>query len=264
MRTSPRSLAPWLVYRRTWRNVSPAAAFLLALLLVPFATARGVYAQAQPPNRFFGTAKVNDKEQPEGTVIEAYIGKTLCGSGTVQNRNGNEVYLVDVLGAGQKSGCAKDGDKVTFKIDNLDAKETGTYTTAAATRLDLTASGNARQIAQPTVLAPGTGGTPAPSPTFTPAPTQPPAPATAPAATATPPPGETPAPAETPTAAASVAPTATAAPTETPALTPAATAPAPVRKSSRPPIALWVVVVLAILAIGAGLAAWAYQRRNIP
>jgi hypothetical protein len=235
------------------------AAILLALAITPALSIQPVNAQAQPPNRFYGTVSINGQDQPEGTVVEAYIGNTLCGSGTVQNRNGSNIYLVDVLGSGQKPNCANDGDKVTFKISGLDANETGSYDTAAATRLDLTAAGAARTVAQPTVLAPGTGGTPAPPPplptsplgTSTPAPTFTPSPDQA---------SETPVttPTETPTASATApAPTATTSPT--PASNTSATSTS--SSTSRRPISI-IVLVLLILAVALGVGALLYFRRN--
>jgi hypothetical protein len=232
-------------------------AVLLALALPLYA--QRVAAQAQPPNRYYGTVTINGQDQPEGTVVEAYIGNTLCGSGTVDTRNGSKIYLVDVLGAGQKPNCAKDGDKVTFKIAGLDAKETGTYDTAAATHLDLTASGTARNPAQPTVLAPGAGGTPAPPPPIP----------TSPVGTSTPPPGVTETPEESPAAgAATETPSPEASATATLTATASATVPAVTNgntattTSSRSP--LGVVLVLAILAIAAGAGALMYQRRPRP
>jgi hypothetical protein len=233
------------------------AALGICLLLAPPAFARPVNAQANPPNRFFGTVTINGQDQPEGTVVEAYIGSTLCGSGAVQSRNGSTIYVVDVLGEGQKPNCAKDGDKVTFKVAGLDATETGTYETSAATHLDLTAAGAARSVAQPTVLAPGAGGTPGPPPTFTPYPTS------SPLGTSTPPPGVTETPTESPSATPEASATATQSASATRTATPVATSSGV--SSSRPasgsPTALRVLIVLAILAIAAGAGVFIYQRR---
>jgi hypothetical protein len=230
-----------------------------------------VSAQAQPPNRFFGSVKINGQDAPDGTVVEAYIGNTLCGSGSVQNRNNAEIYLVDVVGAGQKAGCAKDGDTVKFKVAGLDAKETGKYATAEATHLDLTASGTPHNPSEPTVLAPGQGGTPltpiaTPNPTQEAAGTPPPAPPAGTAAPAAPAaPAVTGTPAGTP--AATVAPTAAASLTATPppgtatppALTSPATRPAP-RRSGPSPL-VWIVPVV-VLVIAAAIALLIYQRRG--
>jgi hypothetical protein len=232
----------------------------IALLVAQALAPAALLAQAQPPNRFFGVIKINDKEQPEGTVVEAYIGNNLCGSGKVENRNGQIIYVVDVLGAGQKQNCAKDGDTVKFKVAGLDAKETSKYQTAAATHLDLTASGTPKNIAQPTVLAPGQGGTPAPPPTFTPVPTQPPA--ETPAASSAPEGGGTPAAGES----ATPAPTETATPTATSSPTPFATAvPSATARGSRGPSPLAIVAIIVALAIIAtGVGYWSYQRRLRP
>lgn len=253
--------------RRRRRQFVVAACLRLALGFAAFSGSMGgaaggatlAQAQAQPPERFYGSVQINGQAQGDGTVVEAYIGNTLCGSGTVGNRNGSEIYFVDVLGAGQKANCGNDGDKVTFKVSGLDAKETGTYATASTARLDLSATGSARPVEQPTVLAPGTGGTPAPPPTFTPAPTQ----ASAAPASTTPAAGETAtaAPATTATAGASGTVTATQTPNVT--LTPVPVR-VPATKSSGPSPLIWIVIVVAVLAIGAGAAAWALQRRGRP
>jgi len=215
---------------------------------------------------------INGKDAADGTVVEAYIGNTLCGTGTVQNRNNAEIYLVDVVGAGQKPGCGKDGDTVTFKVAGLDAKETGKYATAAATHLDLTASGTARNQAAPTVLAPGQGGVPltpiaTPNPTEQAAPAETPAAPAAPAATPAAPPNETAtaAPAAAGTAAASATPspaaseTATPTETATPSLVSPEASPAP--RSSGPSPLIWIIPVV-VLVIAAAVALLIYQRRG--
>jgi hypothetical protein len=244
-----------------WNFLLSVPTMLTILILAGMLIAEGAAAQAQPPNRFFGTAKVNGQDQPDGTVIEAYVGNTLCGSGTVQTRDAGPIYFVDVLGAGQKPNCAKDGDKVTFKIAGLDAKETGTYTTSAATRVDLTATGTARRIEQPTVLAPGTGGTPAAPPSFTPAPNLAPPAASATVAAPTPSASGTPTTSSaTPEATAAEAATETA--TETPTPSPVANAPAQSRNSSGGTSPIVWVGIIAVVLIGAGAAAWVYQRQR--
>lgn len=262
--------------------------------IAPTVMAKGVEsssrrAQAEPPDRFYGTAKVNGKQEPTGTVVEAYIGSTLCGSGTVQKRNGTVIYVVDVIGGGQKPGCAKDGDKVTFKLAGLDAKESGTYTTGAATRLDLTASGTPHTIAEPTVLPPGGGRTPVPATVIVAVPSRIPVEATStPPRTASAAAGRAATPSATATRSASASATGTVTnhrsatpgvsptPSTTATLTAAAlgtttaTAPAlantsgPIVKttaSSGPPAWVWVIVGLAALAIAGGAGAFFYQRR---
>lgn len=249
-------------------NVRPGrrrrvVAVLMALLSLSsiFAGVATVFAQALPPNRFYGTVTINGALQPEGTVVEAYVGTTLCGAGTIANHNGSDVYLVDVLGSGAKQGCASDGDTVTFRVAGLNAKETGTYQTGVPTRLDLTATGTATQVALPTVLPPGGGGTPAPPPSVAAAT---PTPATA----AAPPPVEaSPAPpsATTTVLAATATPplsigsaTATATETATPvAITTTST-------SSGFPSRVWIAIIVVVLVLIGGVGAWIYQRRAAP
>lgn len=273
----------WRPSRRLSRSFVLVTLGLLSL--GPFAIS-GAAAQAQPPDRFYGTVTVDGKQQSVGTAVDAYVGDTLCGSGSVEDRGGNVIYFVDVLGGGQKPGCAKDGDTVTFKVAGLSAKEKGTYQTGTATRLDLTASGTPKQEATQTVLPPGGGGTPAPPP---PAPS-----ASTPAVgTSTPPPprvtataggtssGATPMPTGTPSgpaAATTGTPAATATGTPSVSVTPAAgltgivtstphplVAAAPLiskSKSSGPPAVVWVVIAIAILAALGGIGAWFYRQRT--
>lgn len=252
---------------------------MLISLVIALTSPARVDAQAQPPDRFFGSAQVDGKDQPDGTVVEAYIGNTLCGSGTVQERNGSTIYLVDVLSATQKPGCAKDGDTVKFKIAGLDAKETAKYATAEATHLDLTASGTPKNPALPTVLAPGQGGTPA-TPLATPAPTPVATETETPAPVATPPPTET----ATATAAASETPAASATPTGTPGATatntatasatatvtptPSVTAtplvvtstPQPQSHSAGNAGKVLILALIALVVIGAAVAIWVYYQ----
>ncbi len=220
------------------------------------------YAQALPPNRFYGSAKINGNDAPEGTVVEAYIGNTLCGSGTVQSRNNTEQYFVDALSGTQKPGCAKDGDTVKFKVAGLDAKETGKYATAAATNLNLTASGTPHNSAPPTVLAPGQGGTPL-TPLATPAPTEAPTVPATPAATVAATGTAAAAASETPAASATATPqgsaTATATATATPSLVSPAARPAP--KRSGTPAWVWIIPI-AVLVLAALVALAIYWRRQ--
>ena len=273
---------------RPWRQLTGVAFAALGLLSLSLLTVSGAKAQAQPPDRFYGVVTVNGKHQPVGTVVDAYVGDTLCGAGSVQERAGNVIYFVDVLGGGQKPGCAKDGDTVTFKVSGLSAKEKGTYQTGTATHLDLTASGTPQQEATQTVLPPGGGGTPAPPPP-TPTPATPAVGTSAPprpgaTSTATPPtPGSAATPAKTPSAAgatASSTPARTAAGTaavsstpfggqsvsEAASATPQTPASAPPlikrSKSSGVPAWVWVVIAVAGLAAIGGIAAWFYRQRT--
>lgn len=235
-----------------------------SLVMFAFGVAGSGSAQALPPNRYYGTVTINGTQQSDGTVVEAYVGDTLCGSGTVSNQNGNEFYLVDVLGGGQKAGCASDGDTVSFRVNGLKANETGAYATGAATRLDLTASGSATQVPLPTVLPPNGGGTPAPPPTPPPfetviATSAPPSPVATPESS--PEASETPG----PTPSTTPTPTATVELSSTPIATPTVLAPLPRSTTgndgSRRTGAI-VVAVLVILIAG-GAAAWLLRRRMV-
>lgn len=243
---------------RLWVVAVLMALLSLCSMLVGIAS---LFAQALPPNRFYGSVTINGAVQPEGTVVEAYVAATLCGAGTIANRNGSDVYLVDVLGSGAKQGCANDGDTVRFQVAGLNAKESGTYQTGVATRLDLTATGTARQVALPTVLPPGGGGTPAPPPSVVPAaPTPAAAEATLPPATAAaaPPSATTAVPAATATPLSVGSATATATETATPvAITTSST-------SSGIPSRIWIGIIVVVLLLIGGVGAWIYHLRAAP
>jgi hypothetical protein len=249
-----------LTDKRFSRAITALAVIVSALASVA-AVATGALAQALPPNRFYGTVTIDGKLQPEGTVVEAYVGTTLCGAGSIANHNGEQVYLVDVLDSGQKPGCANDGDKVSFRVAGLQAKETATYQTGVATRLDLTASGTPRREALPTVVPPGGGGTPAPPPATaspvagSPTSSAPPSPTAA--APASPAPGSA-----TPTVTVTATPTATATATPTATSTPVARSRASTSRGA--PAAVWIGIGIAVLLVLGGLGAWLYQRRAAP
>lgn len=100
---------------------------VIALLLVPTLA----IAQAQPglPCRFMGTVTLNGQTAPDGTVVSAFIGGAQVGS-DAQVSNGQ--YKLDI-------SDRTEGDVVTFKVDGIDANETGEWAYGVPTTLDLTA-----------------------------------------------------------------------------------------------------------------------------
>jgi hypothetical protein len=97
-------------------------------------------AQGQPPNRFFGTARLNGAVPPTGTPVTAFIGSQLCGTGDV--REGGR-YVVDVDDDSRTPGCGINGAAVTFRIGSTPAAQTGSYSQGAFTELNLTAPAQA-------------------------------------------------------------------------------------------------------------------------
>lgn len=220
-------------------------------------------AQAAPPTRVFGAVTVDGATPPVGTPVEAYIGDMRCGAGEVRELGApiGVGYLVDVDADAFNPGCGNDGETITFVVGGVQAAETATFRTGAFVQQDLTASG---QIA-----------TPAPEPTPSPGATSTPAPSPTPAASPSPTPGATASPGASPTGTATPAdaatgtPTATASPAESPSRTPTVTAGTTVRPADEDgndgdggvSPAVWVVLVLAVLAAG-GAGAFLYQRRR--
>ena len=96
-------------------------------------------ALAQPPlpSTFYGTA--SDAEGnlvPEGTVVEAYVGDVMVGSGAT-DADGN--YALDALGddPGTTAVEGTAGDTVTFKIGGDTAAQAGTFMGGDVQNLDL-------------------------------------------------------------------------------------------------------------------------------
>jgi hypothetical protein len=228
-------------------------------------------AQAAPPTRVYGAVSVDGETPPVGTPVEAFIGDMRCGTGEVREL-GDPIgvgFVVDVDADAFNPGCGNDGETITFAVGGVPAAESATFRTGAFVQQDLTASG---QVATPTPEAtptPSAPSTPAPSPTPspTPVPTPTPTPAASPTATASP--EASPTATTTPTDAATGTPTATASPTASPDRTPTATVVATVLPADEDgesgdggvSPAVWVVLVLAVLAAG-GAGAYLYQRRR--
>jgi hypothetical protein len=125
MRRNGRSLNRWL----------RAGAGVLA---VAFALAAGGHARAQatPPARFYGSATIDGAPAVAGTVVQAFVGGAVCGTGAVNPGSG---YSVDVASATSRSGCGIDGAVVTFTLGGLAADQTGVFTTGVFIPLPLSA-----------------------------------------------------------------------------------------------------------------------------
>jgi hypothetical protein len=131
-----------------------AFAAVCALLLVSFAAAQ---APPQPPSRFVGTVAVNGTPAASGTVVEARIGGTSCGTGTVFIEAGQSRYVVDVAAAASTAGCGADGSQVSFFVGGAQANETGSWANFQLNSVNLTVGG-----AAPAATATRPASTPAP------------------------------------------------------------------------------------------------------
>lgn len=131
-----------------------ALAAVCALLVVSFAAAQ---APPQPPSRFVGTVAVNGTPAAAGTVVEARVAGTACGTGTVFIEAGQSRYVVDVAAAASTAGCGVDGSQVSFFVGGTAANETGSWANFQLNTVNLTVGGGA---ATPTATRPAS--TPAP------------------------------------------------------------------------------------------------------
>ena len=165
------------------------------LLAVALVTLWGTAVHAVPPlpSTFYGTAKLDGANVPDGTLVTAWIGGVQYGQGTTFTYGGESWYNLDVRGddvdePGKDGG--QEGDTVSFRIGANDAAQTGVWHSGTSALLNLTASG--ASTATPTATE-----TPIPTPTLTntPLPTSTPTPTNTATPTNTPTPTATPTPA---------------------------------------------------------------------
>lgn len=123
---------------------------VLALAVATATVFASASAQISPPTRVFGTATLNGQPAPSGAQVQARIGTTVCGTGTV-GQGGN--YVVDVASSSQTAGCGNNAESVSFTINGTAATPSAavTFQSGAFVRADLT--------------APATGPAPTPTPT---------------------------------------------------------------------------------------------------
>jgi hypothetical protein len=87
---------------------------------VPFETAKP-NGLAPPRTEFAGEIYEQDGTQlPEGTNVEAFIGKTLCGVASVRTSGDFTGFILTVVGPESIAGCARDAT-VTFRVDGRQA-----------------------------------------------------------------------------------------------------------------------------------------------
>lgn len=160
----------------TARTLSALLAAALAMVAVGTAV-----AQFGPPSTFLGTVADEQGLIREGDNVEAYVGETLCSfpSGSPTDAmtfpygegDGRVLfYTVDVVSAGQRSGCGRDGSEVRVKIGDRFANETALWR-AGPIRLDLT-FGEIEPAVQPTATPTPTSEPQSPTPTPATVPTQ--------------------------------------------------------------------------------------------
>ena len=108
----------------------------VGLVLAAGTVAGKGHAQARPPSRFYGAVTVNGRPPEAGTTVQARVGSTICGTGTV---TAGGSYAVDVASAATRPGCGTEGAIVTFLVGGVPASGTGRFQGGAFVLVDLTA-----------------------------------------------------------------------------------------------------------------------------
>lgn len=151
------------------RSVS-SAGITLALAVLAFAllgvSRAGAQSPPAPPARFVGSVMVNGAPATAGTTVEAKIGETTCGVGTVFVSGAEARYSLDspALEPGGALDCGTDGASVSFFVGGVQANETGTWLSYQLNTVNLTVT--AATTPTPTTPTPSTpgAGTPTPNP----------------------------------------------------------------------------------------------------
>jgi hypothetical protein len=78
-----------------------------------------------PPTIDFsgGIYRPDGRHLPPGARVEAYVGDTLCGVGSVRRTGSFLGYILDVAGPESVAGCTR-GAKIEFRVDGKAAVET--------------------------------------------------------------------------------------------------------------------------------------------
>jgi hypothetical protein len=124
------------------RRITIGVILALALTLVNITSAMAV-----PPlaNSFYGTVKVNGANVPEGTTVTAWCLGVQYASSSYMPYNGDTVYALNVPGddfstTSVVEGCTP-GQTISFKIGQLVADQTWSWSAGSNIPLNLTAIG---------------------------------------------------------------------------------------------------------------------------
>ena len=71
------------------------------------------------PAAFYGKALVDGAPAPDGTVIEARIGRQVCGQAFTSTKDGQAIYALLVTADSEQAGCGKAGVQVTFTVNGV-------------------------------------------------------------------------------------------------------------------------------------------------
>jgi hypothetical protein len=129
-----------------------AAAVVATLLLATAGAARPVAAQPQIPATFYGSASIDGQTPPPDTDIRALVDGLDCTQLSDTRRftieGGVGAYVVNVVHESQKAGCGAEGRTVTFTINGQPAGQQGTWRRGPQ-RLDINA-GSGEPVPLPT------------------------------------------------------------------------------------------------------------------
>lgn len=119
-------------------SIGLAAVIGVALLGASVALAE---SPPNPPSRFAGTVTLDGAKVPAGTVIEARIGATSCGTTSTFDQGGNANYVLDVpaLDPGATPNCGTENAAVSFFVGGRLAAQTGSWKNYQLNVLNLTA-----------------------------------------------------------------------------------------------------------------------------
>jgi hypothetical protein len=123
---------------------------LLSLLASLFISLPAL-AVPQLPASFYGKAKVNGSNVPDGTSIQALIDGQVYGETVSQTYEGDSVYALNVSGDDSDTTAkdgGREGDTIQFKIGGVLATQTGTWHSGTNVNLDLAVS-SSEPIATP-------------------------------------------------------------------------------------------------------------------
>ncbi len=114
--------------------------FLLAVLAFPSGR---VEAFPPLPSSFYGSARFNNANPPDGTSVEALINGQVFAFATTQTYQGSSVYSLDVPGDDSATAAVeggREGDQVSFRIGGQLAEQTATWHSGTNVEMALSAA----------------------------------------------------------------------------------------------------------------------------
>lgn len=116
-----------------------AAGAIASAMVVSIA---GAQSPPNPPSRFVGSITVDGAPATAGTLVEARVGSTTCGTTTVFMSGSEARYVLDSPAAEPtlSPNCGTDGATVTFYVAGRQAAQTGSWANYKLNTVNLTVS----------------------------------------------------------------------------------------------------------------------------